>query len=139
MADPIPTRAISIRQPWAWLIAHGHKDIENRTWVAHHRGPFWIHAGKTFDREGYEWVRATFPDLPMPHHLSFRRGGIVGRAILADVVEQSDSPWFFGPAGFVLEDARPVRFMEVRGQLGFFRLDEHELKAAREALVEEDR
>lgn len=25
-------KALSIRQPWAWLIANGHKDIENRTW-----------------------------------------------------------------------------------------------------------
>jgi len=23
--------ALSIRQPWAWLIVHGWKDIENRT------------------------------------------------------------------------------------------------------------
>ena len=25
-------KAISIKQPWASLIAHGIKDIENRTW-----------------------------------------------------------------------------------------------------------
>jgi len=27
-----PVMCLSIRQPWAWLITHGHKDIENRTW-----------------------------------------------------------------------------------------------------------
>ena len=25
-------RALSVRQPWAWAICHGWKDIENRTW-----------------------------------------------------------------------------------------------------------
>jgi hypothetical protein len=35
---------ISVRQPWAWLIMEGHKDIENRNAVSHHRGELLIHA-----------------------------------------------------------------------------------------------
>lgn len=31
-STPLPTIALSIRQPWAWLIAHGFKDFENRDW-----------------------------------------------------------------------------------------------------------
>ena len=30
-------KAISIRQPWAWLVVNGHKDVENRTWRTKHR------------------------------------------------------------------------------------------------------
>jgi hypothetical protein len=26
-------RAVTVRQPWAWAIAHGFKDIENRSWA----------------------------------------------------------------------------------------------------------
>lgn len=37
-------KAISIKQPWASLIAHGIKDIENRTWRTHFRGKIYIHA-----------------------------------------------------------------------------------------------
>jgi hypothetical protein len=37
-------KALSIRQPWAWLIANGHKDIENRSWNTNYRGAFLIHA-----------------------------------------------------------------------------------------------
>lgn len=37
-------RALSIRQPWADLILHGPKDVENRSWNTTYRGPFWIHA-----------------------------------------------------------------------------------------------
>jgi len=31
-------KALSIRQPYAWLIIHGYKDIENRTWGTRVRG-----------------------------------------------------------------------------------------------------
>lgn len=38
-------KAISIRQPWAWLIVNGYKDVENRIWFANLRGRVLIHAG----------------------------------------------------------------------------------------------
>jgi hypothetical protein len=28
-------KALSIRQPWAWLICAGYKDVENRSWYLH--------------------------------------------------------------------------------------------------------
>jgi hypothetical protein len=45
-----PTVALSIRQPWAWLIVNGFKDLENRSWSTAFRGPVWIHAGKAWGR-----------------------------------------------------------------------------------------
>ncbi len=36
-------KAASIKQPWASLIAHGIKDIENRTWATKFRGTIYIH------------------------------------------------------------------------------------------------
>lgn len=49
-------RAITIRPPWSWAIAAGHKDVENRTRciVGTHRGPVAIHAGKKWDDAGLE-------------------------------------------------------------------------------------
>ena len=111
-------KALSIRQPWAWLIANGYKDVENRSWPTRFRGPFLIHAGKRIDQEGLAWVRRTTWALSLPSQ--FETGGIVGRAEIVDCVDAFDSFWFFGPYGFVIENARPVRFVAVRGQLGFF-------------------
>ena len=37
-------RIVSIKQPWATLIARGLKDVENRTWATRYRGPVLIHA-----------------------------------------------------------------------------------------------
>lgn len=42
-------RAITVRQPWAWAIAHRGKDVENREWATSWTGPLLIHAGKGID------------------------------------------------------------------------------------------
>jgi len=42
-------KAITVRQPWAWAIAQGHKLVENRTWTTRHRGQLAIHAGSRWD------------------------------------------------------------------------------------------
>ena len=33
-----PMKVIVVRQPWAWLIVNGFKDIENRSWMTRYRG-----------------------------------------------------------------------------------------------------
>lgn len=39
-------KVLSVRQPWAWLIAIGCKTIENRTWLRKYRGRILIHASQ---------------------------------------------------------------------------------------------
>jgi hypothetical protein len=112
-------KALSLRQPWAWLAAEGIKDVENRTWATRFRGEFLIHAAKTFDRAAYErLLHEAQVVLPAPGE--FERGGIVGAAELVDCVTHHDSPWFWGPYGFVLRRARPLPFHPLRGLPGFF-------------------
>lgn len=119
-------RTLSIRQPWAWLIVHGHKPVENRDWRTDYRGDFLVHAGKTMPRVYYEDVATQLavtlggqaPTLPPFEQLE--RGGIVGTARLVDCVTAHPSPYFFGPFGFVLADARPLPFVPMNGQLGWF-------------------
>jgi len=81
--------ALSIRQPWAWLIAHGYKDIENRKWRTGFRGRFLIHAGLQVDRLAYTVFR-DFYDLPEIDDLP--TGGIVGSADLKECVDQHPLP-----------------------------------------------
>ena len=112
-------KALSLRQPWAWLVVAGYKDVENRTWATRFRGMFLIHASKTFDHVGYKRVLHEM-NLALPDPGEFERGGIVGLAELVDCVTQHDSPWFWGPYGFVLRKARPLPFQPLRGMLGLF-------------------
>lgn len=118
-------RALSIRQPWAWLVVNGHKDIENRVWSSTFRGRIYVHAGQRMVADDYpeqrEYLRASGIMVPA----IVAHGAIVGEVTIVDCVEWSGSPWFCGPYGFVLEEPRaydePVPY---RGQLGFFPVDE---------------
>jgi ASCH domain len=133
-------KALSIQQPWAYLIVQGIKDIENRDWVTSYRGLLLIHAGKQMDKH-FPWGQADFEYmLPLTHE--YELGGIVGYVMLHRVVTQSDSPWFRGRYGFVLTQRHTVPFMPLRGQLGLFDVPkeiEDEINAIRdERAIAED-
>lgn len=115
-------KALSIRQPWAWLIVNGHKDIENRSWRTNHDGPFLIHASKGMTRREYEEARqfAESQGVQIPASDELERGGIVGQASLSHCYQGHHSPWYFGPWGWHLYDARPLPFRPCKGRLGFF-------------------
>ncbi|EOC1198838.1 ASCH domain-containing protein [Cronobacter sakazakii] len=116
-------KAISIRQPWAWLIVNGHKDIENRSWNTKYRGPVLIHAASTKPTPG-EWYEAqriaAALGIAFPSFEDMDKGGIVGVASITGTCQSSSSPWFFGPVGFTLADAKPLPWTPMKGKLSFF-------------------
>lgn len=116
-------KALSIRQPWAWLIVHGFKPVENRSWPTSHRGAMLIHAGQVFDVEGLQSVLHIFPELRSRLPQQYDLGGIVGRAQLRDCVQQHPSRWFTGPYGFVMAEPQPLPFVRMPGKLSFFDVD----------------
>ena len=117
-------KAISIRQPWAWLIVNGYKDIENRIWEPKLRGRVLIHAGKSrahLTAEELKYINRHYhvPNLPD----TFETGGIVGFAEIAGCVKRHRSKWFQGPYGWTLAHARRLPFTPCKGQLKFFKPD----------------
>lgn len=149
-------KALSIRQPWASLIVLGFKPVENRPRPWHYRGPLLIHAAKTFDEDGFRFIRENADELGLPHHwdedrqlvmdlpgeVDYPRGGIIGQVELWDVstrterlyyypagVSEQDRRWFFGPYGLWLRDPKPLPFTPLRGQLGLFNVDAAQLEA----------
>ena len=109
-------KCLSIRQPWAQAIFELGKNIENRTWATHYRGPLLIHASKRIDREAMaNWGR--------PGALA--TGAILGVVELTDIVEHSRSMWaapdFYH---WLLADARlfelPILYS---GRLGLFEVE----------------
>lgn len=121
-------KALSIQQPWSWLIANGYKNIENCKWTTDYRGFVLIHAGKKEDRSCFHQRYGFVLELPnfppretMPFFVSeYETGGIVGYATLQKIVTESDSPWFHGPFGFVLTQRCTVPCIPLRGQRGLF-------------------
>ena len=115
-------KALSIRQPYAWLIVHGYKLIENRTWPTRYRGPILIHASRALypDYDGIVTRMCDEFGITVPAGDAIERGGIVGRATIIDCVRESASPWFWGPYGFVLGSVEPLPFLTIHGHLGLF-------------------
>ncbi len=48
-------RALTVKDPWATLIAIGAKQIETRSYRTRYRGPISIHSSKAFRREDQEF------------------------------------------------------------------------------------
>jgi hypothetical protein len=133
----IPVLCLSIQQPWAWLIVHGFKDIENSTWPTEFRGRIYVHAHERIDEEFMDFFELEFgksnriPKIgkkaPSPEMESIYRGsqvgGIVGEVDVIDCVTESDSRWFCGEDyGFKLANAKPVEFIRCKGMRYFFPL-----------------
>jgi hypothetical protein len=121
-------RALSIRQPWAWLIVNGGKDIENRGWNTSFRGQFLIHAAKGMTRDEYDDALDFADEVTVgrpraPAYEALDRGGIVGVARLVDVLSPKGQRYGWhvpGQFGFVLRDVRPLPFLPCKGALGFW-------------------
>ena len=106
--------AIAIRQPFAWLIVHGHKEIEYRSWPTKFRGLVLVHASLKLHAEAAHIVwGCEQAGIPLPKAVDV--GGIVG---VVDVIDCLLLPE--GGYGFLLADARPLPFHPFKGKLGFF-------------------
>lgn len=124
-------KAITIKQPWASLIVHGIKDIENRNWRTNFRGRVLIHSSAKGDSGKFGCLqpnqrdkvlytpigRTFFNDLPF--------GSIIGSVEIVDCVQNHTSVWADkGVYNWVL--ANPILFPETipaKGKLSFWEYD----------------
>jgi hypothetical protein len=83
-------RLLSVRQPHAWAICSGHKDVENRTWRFPYEMPctIGIQAGVRPDPDGLDAPADVPDDLP--------RGYAIG---VVDVISDHDSSECLQPDG----------------------------------------
>lgn len=124
----LPRKALTIKQPWCHFILEGKKDVENRSWLTHYRGPVLIHAAakpRDIYLEDEEEIGAAL-GYPYPKELSTREaplGGIVGVVDIVDCVERHSSPWYIpGNFAFELRNPRRLPFVPLKGKLGFFKV-----------------
>lgn len=80
-------KALTIKQPWAYAILAGYKNIENRSWPTRYRGPLAIHAAAADAAEGHRDERVIRmlsvlhePDEDVPYD----RGAVIAVADLVD-------------------------------------------------------
>lgn len=140
-------RGLTVRQPWAWAIIRGGKDVENRSrnLAGSYRGPVAIQAGRVWDQGAMatlarlvpHWNTASKPgEDPWAHRPDGVLGAIIGVVDLVDVHDYSDerchrgdgveilpcSPWAEPHAWhLVLANPRPLASpIPWRGALGLW-------------------
>lgn len=125
-------KVITIKQPWATLIAEGYKKYEFRTWRTKFRGDILIHAGKGVDKN----VLPRFEHL----NLEYPSGCIIAKVKITDCVEVDeelreklkcedelvyrgiqDRNW--NGYGFKIEDVEMIEPIYVNGKLGLWDFD----------------
>jgi hypothetical protein len=123
-------RILSVRQPWAWAIVAGHKDVENRSKRTSYRGRLFIHASLRPSAEGLAYCRRAELELP-----ELQYGVVLGSVELYDVTDRSSSRWWI-PGNFAWALRNPsvlTRPMPLKGRLGIFRASPAEARRLRQA------
>lgn len=142
-------KALSLTQPWAWIILHLGKRIENRSRnLGNYRGTLLLHASKGMTLREYfsafEFVEAQFGHdlasrIPDPKDPLLVRGAIVGAC---EVVNQCgpglrwaeplpltprglgngiDTRWYMGAHAYVFDQVRELTApTPCKGALGFW-------------------
>ena len=120
-------KVITIKQPWASLIAEGYKEYEFRTWKTNYRGEILIHAGKGIDKkamERFKYLNLTYP-----------RGEIIAKAEITDciIVDKEVSKQLLKKDklvyhnlknwmgyGFKLENVKKITPIKIKGKLSLW-------------------
>lgn len=126
----LPTKALSIRQPWVWAICYGGKRLENRAWGGWNnhqkkfRGEFCIHAASGMTREDYRLAREFMMDrcgVEPPPAKDLVRGAIVATAKVVGWATKSINPWFMGPGALIIDEVKILDApIPCSGALGWF-------------------
>lgn len=82
-------KAITLHQPWATLIALGHKTIETRSWPTSYRGQVAIHAGKQIDVEAFDDFEDLLSTGGFRNAKELPAGAVVAVATLSDCVRMT--------------------------------------------------
>lgn len=109
-------KAITIIQPWCWLLAAGVKQYETRSWQTNQRGLFVLHASKRTraSDEAFEDLFYEHEDLFTaqgvngPDDLAY--GSAIGTALLAQCHRTDDQVWRVTDIERDLGDWSPGRF-----------------------------
>ena len=75
-------KVLTLKQPWASLVANGYKVYEFRSWKTNYRGEILIHAGCGVDKEYLEKVK--------DYGIEFPKKKILCKVVLEDCIEIDD-------------------------------------------------
>lgn len=115
-------KALTIRQPLAYAIVQLGKDVENRSWRTHYRGPLLIHAAARRAPNPHAMLSEYMKRPPSEQSLcDLPIERIVGVVDLVDCIKNSKSKWAQrGAWHWVLKNPRAMEPIECTGRLGLW-------------------
>ena len=126
-------KVITVKQPYATLIAEGLKKYEFRTWNTKYRGDILIHAGKTVDKKAIERfkdynfeypigciiAKAKITDVEYVDEEFVNKVGPTNPLVYKGIIEKKDWAGY----GFKIENVEKIKPIYINGQLGFWNYD----------------
>ena len=118
-------KALSIKQPFAYLILNEFKTLENRNNLKNFKGTFLIHASKQWDDTWTDKCGSGVSVSVIKYGINkikdtMRFGGIIGYAEITGFTENPETQWFTGKYGLKIKNPNPLPFTPCPGQLSFF-------------------
>lgn len=125
-------KVLSIKEPYATLIASGKKLIETRSWKTNYRGEIFIHASGT--KLAKEYLTSEYV-LSLITNLNLNFGNIICKANLIDCVYMDDNflnkiklntkeynlgLYEKGRYAWIFEDVEPIYPIPVKGKLNIW-------------------
>ena len=133
-------KVISIKEPFATLIAKGIKKIETRSWKTNYRGELFIHAsGKQLAKE---FIKNDFV-LDLIKNMDVNYGNIICKCNLVDCIymdegflnyinqnqiEYNLGEYKLGRYAWIIEDVEPIYPMPAKGRLNIWNFDDTQNK-----------
>ena len=126
-------KVLTIKQPYASLIAYGIKKYEFRSWNTKYRGEVLIHAGKSVDKKAMEEFKEYNVKCPL--------GCIIAKVRITDsikvdkefkeILKKEDSLVYnhvindknYNGYAFKMEDVKLIKPVYVKGKLGLWNYD----------------
>lgn len=119
-------KVLTVKQPYASLIAFGYKTFEFRSWQTKYRGEIYIHAGFNIDNAPTSLVE--------DYDINYLKGAIIAKAKLIDCIlvdekmnkklnkMNSKIYWnnYKGYYAWVLKDIELIKPIKAKGQLGIW-------------------
>ncbi len=126
-------KAITIKQPFASLIAAGLKEYEFRTWKTKYRGEILIHAGKGVDKKAMKKFEK--------YSLEYPSGCVIAKVNLSDCIKVDDelrkilkekNPMVYSSMikhtewegyAFKIENVEKIKPIPAKGKLGIWEFE----------------
>lgn len=127
---PKKLKALSMYQPYAWMVANGYTTIDDRSWYTPYRGKLIIHASKKIDIHYHTYLKEILKiNIPEPEELDY--GGIIAICDLTECRNLSKTPTITPELhahagqltyGFVMENIKKIPLIPYRGMAGLFEI-----------------